>query len=127
MTRYILLILGISLILTLIIELLVTFIMGVRSKHGAKLIVLINVITNPVAVLLCWLADMYVPFGWELMAFILIELTVVFAEARILQLFANAKEYRIKHPVKLAITANLTSCLLGIVINELIRIYLIYN
>lgn len=124
---HILLIFGISLILTLIIELLVTFIMGVRSKHGAKLIVLINVITNPVAVLLCWLADMYVPFGWELMAFILIELAVVFAEARILQLFANAKEYRIMHPVKLAITANLTSCLLGIVINELIRIYLIYN
>ncbi len=124
---HLLLMFGISLILTLIIELLVTFIMGVRSKHGAKLIVLINIITNPVAVLLCWLADLYVPFGWELMAFVVIELAVVFTEARILKLFATAKKFRIKQPVKLAIVANLISCLLGIVINELIRIYIIYN
>lgn len=123
MTKQLLLMFGISLILTLIIELLVTFIMGVRSKKGVKLIVLINILTNPVAVLLCWLADLYVPFGWEPVVFILVELAVVYVEAKLLSLFANINEFRIKHPVRLAIAANLISCLIGIVGQQLLLFY----
>lgn len=40
----------ISLILTIIIEILVSYILGVRKKEDFKLIILVNIYTNPVVV-----------------------------------------------------------------------------
>ena len=61
MSRYILEMFGISLGLTLLIELPIGFAMGMREKKHILLMILINVLTNPAAVLLCWLGVAQIP------------------------------------------------------------------
>ena len=42
--------LAISLILTLIIELTISYIIGIRKKNDIEIIVLVNILTNPIVV-----------------------------------------------------------------------------
>ena len=41
-----------SLILTIILEILVSYILGIRSKHDFKVVILVNIYTNPIVVFL---------------------------------------------------------------------------
>lgn len=93
---------GISLLLTLVIEIVIALIWGMRSKKRILLVILVNVLTNPVAVLLCWLGIPQLP----------VELTVVLTEA----LVYKAPAWKIPHPVLFAIVCNTASWGTGILI-----------
>ena len=106
MSRYILEMFGISLGLTLLIELPIGFAMGMREKKHILLMILINVLTNPAAVLLCWLGVAQIP----------VEIAVFLVEAGIYYWFSKDEGFTIKHPILLALFANLISWTSGILI-----------
>lgn len=97
---------GISLGLTLLIELPIGFAMGMREKKHILLMILINVLTNPAAVLLCWLGVAQIP----------VEIAVFLVEAGIYYWFSKDDKWQIKHPILLALLANLISWTSGILI-----------
>ena len=106
MTRYLLEMFGISLGLTLLIELPVGFAMGMRGKKHILLMILVNILTNPAAVLLCWLGVAQIP----------VEIAVFLVEAGIYYWFSKDEGFTIKHPILLALLANLISWTSGILI-----------
>jgi len=66
MSRELLAALGLSLVLTLVLEIGFFFLIGKRNKKDLLLVIMVNVITNPVVVLSYWLAVQYT--GWNLVA-----------------------------------------------------------
>ncbi|MBQ7972354.1 MAG: hypothetical protein IJ291_02705 [Lachnospiraceae bacterium] len=109
---------AISLFLTILTEALVAFIWKVRSPKVFMLVVLVNVLTNPLLVLVNWTARIYFSCDYLVMLF-LTEPVVFLAEALIYRSFSKIDSYAIKHPVWYGITANAVSCGLGIVISYL--------
>ena len=79
MIRPLLSALALSLLLTLVLETGFFLLTGKRNKKDLLLVVLVNVVTNPVVVLLYWLAAMYT--GWNLAIVIIpLELFAVLVE-----------------------------------------------
>ena len=99
---YLLKMFGISLLLTLVIELAAALLWGSRSKKQILLVILVNVLTNPAAVLLCWLGIPQLP----------VELAVVLTEA----LVYKDPAWKIPRPVLFAIVCNTVSWGTGILI-----------
>jgi len=93
---------GISLLLTLAIELLIALIWGIRGRRKILLVLLVNILTNPAAVLLCWLGIPQLP----------VELAVVLTEA----LIYKDPAWNIRRPVLLAVVCNAISWGTGILI-----------
>ena len=100
--------LGISLGLTVLIELSLSFLLGIRSRD-LLLVFLMNLMTNPAAVFGCYVLKDYVSAFW-LTA--LIELSVIAAEG----LCCQARGENIRHPWRLALLLNLCSYTIGEVI-----------
>lgn len=105
MSGYLLKMFGISLLLTIVIEGIAAVCWGLRSRKELKLVLLINVLTNPAAVLVHWLVQVYVG-GASLPVQIVIEIVVVTVEAWIYRSFAEENGFQIKRPVLFAIVAN---------------------
>lgn len=102
---YLLKMFGISLLLTLLIEWIFAFVWGLRGKKTFLLVTLVNLVTNPAAVLTYWLYGMYC--GKALLAVqIGIELVVVTVEALIYRNFAKEESFDLKWPVLFAVLAN---------------------
>lgn len=78
------------------------------------LVVLVNLLTNPAAVLLCWLGKVYLPqvLAWPVQ--VAVEVGVAAVEAYVYRCFAGKSGWRIGRPVAFAVTANLCSWLLGV-------------
>lgn len=108
MGSYLLQMFGISLLLTLLIEWLITFLWGLRGKKAFLLVTLVNIVTNPAAVLTYWLYRVYFA-DTSMVVQIGIEILVVTVEALIYRSFAKEADYKIKWPVALAIVANAVS------------------
>nr|WP_300834690.1 hypothetical protein [uncultured Acetatifactor sp.] len=84
-------------------------------RHLALLVVLVNLLTNPPAVLLCWLGRMYLPLFLTIPVQMLVELAVVAVEAWIYCSFMEKPGWQTGRPVLLSVTANLCSWTIGIV------------
>lgn len=96
---------AISLSLTLLLELPFVYLWGLRSRHNLKLAVLVNVLTNPAAVLLRG-------FGIPVL---LLEAVVVAVEGVCYQ----ARGEAIRRPFLLALCANVFSYRIGLVLNRM--------
>ncbi len=101
-----------SLLLTLLIEGLIAFLWGIRGKKNFLVVLLVNVLTNPAAVLVYWLYQVYAG-EHSLPVQILIELAVVTVEAYIYRSFAEDDRFQIPRPIRLAIVANVFSWGIG--------------
>lgn len=97
---------GISLLLTLLLELPLTILLGIRGERGVLLVILVNILTNPAAVLLC-------RFGVPQLS---VELGVVLVEGLVYVIFSRDKNWKIPHPVWTAIVCNVVSWLTGMLI-----------
>ena len=97
---------GISLLLTLVLELAIALCFGYRSKRMMALVILVNVLTNPAAVLLHWLGIGQLP----------IEFAVILVEGCIYLCFSKDENWKITHPVRFAVFANGISWGLGVLI-----------
>lgn len=107
MTGYLLKMFGISLGLTLLFEIPVGFLWGLRGWKYLALTVLVNVLTNPPAVMFHWLGVPQVP----------IEIVVFLVEAGIYAWFSKDEKWLIRKPVLLSLTANGISWTLGILLS----------
>lgn len=110
---------GYSLAVTVLAELAVVFLFlkfrgqaGCSRRAVALLVVLVNVLTNTPAVLICWLGRIYLPWA-QIPLQIMVEGAVVAVEAYIYHSFENKLRWNMKHPVILSAAANLSSWLLG--------------
>jgi hypothetical protein len=78
-------------------------------------VVLVNLLTNPPAVLLCWLSRMYLPPFLTLPVQLSVEAAVVAVEAWIYCSFMEKPGWQTGRPLLLAVAANLCSWTMGIV------------
>ena len=99
---------GYSLAVTVLAELAVVFLFlkfrgqaGCSRRAVALLVVLVNVLTNPPAVLICWLGRIYLPWA-QIPLQIMVEGAVVAVEAYIYHSFENKLRWNMKHPVILS-------------------------
>ena len=106
MGKYLLEMFAVSLLLTLVIELPIAWCIGLRKDRELLLVTLVNILTNPAAVLLHWLGIPQIP----------IELLVVATEAGIYLWFSKDEKWNIPHPVMLSVLANGISWTAGILI-----------
>ena len=104
--RYMLEMFSISLALTWLIELTVAAILGLRDRKSMLLVLLVNLLTNPAAVLICHLGIPELP----------VELTVMAVEAFIYTSFSKDERWQITHPVILSVSANLIAWFAGILL-----------
>ncbi len=112
MMIYLLRMFGISLFLTLLVEGLVAFLWGLRGKKNLLVVLLVNVLTNPLAVLVYWLYQVYAGVH-SLPVQVIIELVVVIVEIYIYRSFAEDDRFQIPRPIGLAIVANVLSWGIG--------------
>ncbi|MBD5529983.1 MAG: hypothetical protein HDR02_16525 [Lachnospiraceae bacterium] len=119
MVIYLIRMFGISLALTLATELAIAFLFGLRTRKNVLLVVLVNMLTNPPAVLCNWLCRLYLPCYSRVPVQLVIEAAVVIVEAFVYCRFARDEQRQIERPVLLAITANGCSWLLGLLIETL--------
>ena len=103
MAKYLLEMFAVSLLLTLLLELPAAWIIGMRKKENILLVFLVNVLTNPAAVLLHWLGAPEIP----------IEICVVAVEAAIYIWFSKDTRWKIPHPVVLSVLTNVLSWTIG--------------
>ena len=102
---YLLKLFGFSLLFTLLLEWFFAFVWGVRGKRTFCLVTLVNIATNPAAVLSYWLYGIY--FGKSLpVAQVCIEIAVITVEALIYRSFAREESVKLKRPVLFAVLAN---------------------
>ena len=124
MVGYLLEMFLISLILTIVIELVVIWLFSrirrsmsfIHKKQGVFLVVLVNVLTNPPAVLICWIVRLYLGNVSAMIVQLLTEAAVVVVEAWVYHIFAKEKQWDIRNPVVLSGVANICSWLCGIVL-----------
>lgn len=103
---YLLEMFGVSLLLTLFLELPVAWMMGLRGKQYVLLVTLVNILTNPAAVLLCWLGVPQIP----------VEMAVVITEGVVYYRFSKEIIWRIDHPFRMSAICNAVSWLTGVLI-----------
>ena len=85
--------------------------------HGARtllLTVLVNLLTNPPAGLVCWLGRLWMPPGLQLYLQLAVEALVVAVEGGVYGSFGRKPGWKIKRPMLFALAANGTSWLLGL-------------
>ena len=78
------------------------------------LTVLVNLLTNPPAVLVCWLGRLWMPPGLQLYLQLAVEALVVAVEGGVYGSFGRKPGWKIKRPMLFALAANGTSWLLGL-------------
>ena len=79
-----------SLIVTIIIEAAVAYCLRIRTIKKLLLITLVNILTNPPAVLLHWLGSIYLQDLPDLYLQLVIEIIVIVTETLIYQSFSNS-------------------------------------
>lgn len=128
MKSYLIEMFGISLALTIVVELAVTFLLerkqlnisvqAVDRQNMRKvilLVILVNILTNPPAVLLCWLGRIYMADVLQIPLQLAVEIVMAAVEACIYRSFAKKPRWEIDRPVRLAVMANVCSWLIGVV------------
>ena len=116
MEIYLIRMFAISFMLTVLIEIVVALLFRWRKRHMLLLVFLVNLLTNPPAVLICWLGRIYLPPLFSAPIQLLVELMVILTESFIYCSFAKSpgwQDNRPLRPVRLAIISNMCSWLLG--------------
>lgn len=108
MGRFLLELFGFSLILTILIEGFIAWLLGMRGRRQLLLVLLVNILTNPAAVLLIWMIGLpQLP----------VELCVVAVEFFVYRSFR--KGMKMPQPMLLALVCNGISWGLGLLIQSL--------
>ena len=115
MERELLIALVISLCLTLVLETGFFLLVGKRNRKDLLLVVMVNVLTNPVVVLLYWLAFYYTNWNTTIVK-IPLEIFAVLTE------WVCYKKYgqEFKRPLLFSLAANAFSFTVGLLVQQLI-------
>lgn len=104
---------AVSLGATFVLEALVMILMGEHSKKNLLLLVLINILTNPMAVYLSYMGTLLLGLS-KILIQVPIEIGVILVEAGIYTWFSKDENWKIKRPVLLGILANVFSWSIGL-------------
>lgn len=105
--------LAISLALTLVIEVCFFILTGKRNKKDLLLTVAVNVVTNPVVVLLFWLSALYT--DWNRVAVMVpLELFAVCTEGYYYRRYGQD----FKRPYLFSVAANAVSFIIGVLLQQ---------
>lgn len=107
----------ISLCLTIIIELAVSLVIGIRNKNDIKIIICVNVLTNPVVVYTTNCVKLLNNNLVYNIIVIIMEILAVIVEGKI---FKRYLEYKEKNPFFISTLNNCISFSLGIIISNII-------
>lgn len=107
----------ICLISTIIIESLIAFILKVRNKKDFINIILVNILTNPILVSTTLVLRYTAGYKVEKIATIILEITAFLVEGLI---YKKTLEYKRINGFILSLMLNISSYVLGILINSLI-------
>ncbi len=106
-----------ALVLTVVIEAALAFLFGVRTRYGQGIVLLVNVITNPLLNAVLTVMSFYISpaaYYWFLVP---LEMLVVFTEGRIYKSMLQIK----MNPYLLSFLLNLGSWLIGSGILRIIK------
>ena len=107
----------ISFAVTVVVEIVVGLLLGLRDRHSLLMIFLVNVVTNPIVVFLLNVEYLYgLPLS-RLSLTILLEITAFLTEALLYRYALKGG----RNPYFLALVLNAASYLMGVVINILLR------
>lgn len=115
MNLYLLEMFGVSLLLTLIIELIVAGLFRISFGKDILVVILVNVLTNPVVVLLYWLWRVYLPMVNICWIELPMECLVVLGEYWIYKSMA-AGGWHCEKPFRFSLAANGASWLTGVLL-----------
>lgn len=101
---------GISLLLTILVEGVLGYLLGMKSLRQQKLMGRVNILTNPAAVLLCWLG----------VSQILVEIGVILVECWIYHWFSKDTRWKIPNPIRLGLVLNIVSWTIGILLGGIL-------
>ncbi len=104
---------GVSLALTLIVEIGLAALFKIKGKR-LIIVALVNTLTNPVAVFLSY----YFEFGW--IGILILETTAVVIEGLIYYLFGKKDGFEIRRPFLISLVLNVASYGIGVLLNFLI-------
>lgn len=113
MKLYLIEMFGVSLFLTLIIELAVAKVLGIGFGKNQLPIILVNILTNPVVVLCCWLWRLCLPKINDMWLQLPVEGLVVWIEFIIYRSLVK-NGWSCKKPFRLSLLANGASWLPGV-------------
>lgn len=104
------------LLFTIIIELIIALLLKVRSKGDILNVILVNIVTNPIVVIVP--VFMYIHFGYypQIISLIVLEILTVLVEGFI---YKKTLDYKKINPFLLALILNVFSYLVGEIINHL--------
>lgn len=107
----------ISLSLTLIIELTISLILGIRKKDDIIIVICANTLTNPIVVFIANCLTLLNNAWVYYIVVLIMEVIVVFVEGFV---FKKALSYKDKSPLLISFANNATSFLLGILISMVV-------
>lgn len=103
--------LALSLLLTIALEIGFFLLLGKRNKKDLLLVTLVNVLTNPVVVLLYWIAVLYTDLN-TVIIMIPLEIFAILTEGY----YYKKHGHDFKHPYIFSICANMFSYWIGVLI-----------
>ena len=106
-----------SLILTIILEILVSYILGIRSKHDFKVVILVNIYTNPIVVFLSNIVQLMNNALIYYCSVFILEIGAVVIETL---LYKKYLKYAI-NPIRLSIYSNIFSFGIGIILLSIFK------
>jgi hypothetical protein len=107
----------ISFTVTLITELIVSLIIGIRDKKDILNIILVNILTNPLLVSLGFYINLKYGLKWRNILIYPMEIIVVLVEGFI---YYKYLKYRKINPFLLSLLLNICSYVMGLIINSIV-------
>ena len=107
---------AIALILTIIVEEVIAFFMGKRTKLELIIILLVNTLTNPLMMLYYTFIRGQLPDAPKVLLQIPGEIVVVLVEAYVFKTMGKTKDYNFDHPLLLSIVLYTLSWMIGILL-----------
>lgn len=106
-----------SLFFTILIEVCISLLFKVKNKKDILNIILVNIVTNPIVSLIPYVIGLYYGIKYRYIVLLLFEVFAFVFEGYIYKKYLN---YNKINPYILSLILNISSYLLGIVINSII-------
>ena len=104
------------LLLTIIIEIIIGIIIGIRDKKDLLNILLVNILTNPLVVSIPIYVLVKYGYNYQIISLIILEILTVIVEGLI---YLKTLKYKKINPFIVSVILNLSSYLIGEIINKL--------
>lgn len=103
---------ALSLILTIALEILISYILGIRNKDDFKIVILVNIYTNPIVVFLSNIVQLINNIFVYYCSIFILEMGAIVIEALLYKKYLKEKI----NPVLLSIYSNVFSFCIGIIL-----------